>query len=91
MPQPLHAFRHPGHLGEGGQFLVLPLRREEEEESGWIDFVSRMELLQLDGGELTFLAFLLWGVKQPMASALLGSWPLVGPSRRSNADGGISP
>lgn len=39
----------------------------------------------------TFLAFLLWGVKQPMASPFPESWALVGPSRRIKADGGISP
>lgn len=67
-------------------------------EMSWDSLCGGDEAMRLEGGRYgntgvgarTFLDFLLWGLKQPMASPFPESRPLVGPSRRMRADGGIS-
>lgn len=88
VPEPLHTLRHPSDLGESGDVLVaLPGRHKRKTPLRWTWPARRLHQTPV---RRTFLFFLLLGVKQPMASPFPVSCPLVGPSRRVMADGGIS-
>lgn len=87
VPEPLHIFGLPWHFFKCGKVLILSLEKKTQCELRLKFENENCICKQL----LTSLAFLLLGVKQPIASPFFEMfWARLGPSSRLSSSGLIS-